>query len=234
VQLPRDCAGRIVVLSAVCVPKEPDMKNRSMLIAVVLAAPGLLAAQSWQPAPSDAASASSITIITNDGKTVSTTTVAVVPHPACPVAMQAKQGSGEGLVMVKKSQPDAESNGQKPSFRPAGHIRLIVSRMPGGNLDFEQVERATITARGLSARSRIDRTPASMGGTTPDLHRTFDVTFSADNDGTLYADLDLPGFTSVQSIRIDKLALKDGSIWTLDSKQGCVAVPDPLMLIAGR
>ncbi len=211
------------------------MKNRSMLIAVVLAAPGLLIAQSRQTTPSDAAaSANSITIITNDGKTVSTTTVAVVPHPACPVAMQAKQGSGSGLVMVRRSEAGKEPNPQPPSSRPAGHIHLIVSRMPGGNLDFEQVERATITARGLSARSRIDRTPASMGGMTPDLHRTFDVTFSADNDGTLYADLDLPGFTSVQSIRIDKLALKDGSIWTLDSKQGCVAVPDPLMLIAGR
>lgn len=210
------------------------MKNRVILIAALLASPAMLAAQSRQPAPRDAGAANSVAITATDGITTKTATVTVVQNPACPVALQAKQGSGEGLVMVRKSEPDADPNAQKQRFRPAGHIHLILSPVPGGNLDLEQVERATVTARGLSARNRIDRTPASMGGATPDLRRTQDVRFSRESDGALYVDLDLPGFTSVSSIRIDRLALKDGSSWSLDSKQGCVVVPDPLMLIAGR
>ena len=204
------------------------MKNRAVLIAALLASPAMLAAQSGQ---SFGEASNSVTITASDGKPTKTITVPVKQY-SCPVAMQAKQGSGEGLVMVKKSQTGDNSDQQKQSFRPAGHIHLIVSRNPSGNLDIDQVERATVTARGLSARSHAP-TPAAMGR-TPDLRRTFDVTFSTENDGTLHADLDLPGFTSVQSIRIEKLALKDGSSWSLDSTQGCVVAPDPLMLIAGK
>lgn len=209
------------------------MKHRAILTAFLLATPALLAAQSRQLTPSDAGAANSVTITATDGNTSKTKTVAVVPRAACPVAMQAKQGSGAGLVTVRRQpgQPDDPNILNKPGQ----HIHLILGNVPGAQLgDLEQVARATITARGLSARSRIDRTPAELGSSHSDIRRTFDVAFSRDNDGTVYADLVLPGFTSVQSVRIDKLALKDGSTWALDNMPGCVVTPDPLMLIASQ
>ena len=156
---------------------------------------------------------------------------AVTQYPPCPVSMQAKQGSGGGLVMVKKAQPDAQS-GKQEAFRPAGNIHLILSKVPISELDLAQVAGATVTARGLSGRSHS--IPLVIGADSSDIRRTLNVTFSHENDGSLYADLDLPGFTSVRSIRIDSIRLKDGSRWTFDTRQGCVVTPDPLMLIANQ
>jgi hypothetical protein len=215
--------------------KEPEMKYRvALTVFLLLAGPAFLVAQSSPSLTDNGVAQDSVTVTLLDGKTTKTMTVAIPAHPFCPVAMQAKQGSGAGMVMVRKAEPDSESKTPRQSFRPAGRIHLILNRMPGGPLDVEQVAGATVTARGLSARGRIDTTPAVVGSPVPDLHRTQNVTFNRESDGTLYADLDLPGFTAVFSIRIDSLALKDGSTWTLDTKQGCVVTPDPLMLVAGN
>jgi hypothetical protein len=208
------------------------MKHRVALIAVVLASPALLAAQSWQPSPADSASDNSITA--TDGKTMKTVTVPVVTHPACPVAMQAKQGSGVGLVAVRRQAGEPDNGRSILDNKPGQQIHLILGKVPSSQLDFEQVSRATVTARGLSARSRIDRTPADLGSSPSDLRRTLDVAFGRESDGTLYADLELPGFTSVQSIRIDSIVLKDGSKWSFDAGQHCTVTPDPLMLIAAH
>ena len=209
------------------------MKHHVALITILLTSPAMLAAQSGSSAPADGRATNSITITKSDGK-ASKTMIATVPqHSACPVAMQAKQGSGAGLVAVriKPGQPD-----NRPSVldnKPGQQIHLTLGKIPGAQFDdLELIASATVTARGLSARGRLDSTPAVIGGPSSDLRRTLDVRFTAENDGGAYADLDLPGFTSVQSIRIDSIALKDGSKWTFATRQGCVATPDPLMLIA--
>ena len=209
------------------------MKHRVALIVVLLASPALLAAQSRQPAPGDLSSANSITVTMTDGKTTKTITVPVVSHPACPVAMQAKQGSGAGLVAVRR-QPGRPDDGRSIlDNKPGQQIHLVLGKVPNSQLDFEQVARATVTARGLSGRSR-SVTPVLTNGDSSDIRRTLDVTFERESDGTLYADLGLPGFTAVQSIRIDSIVLKDGSKWSFDAGQHCTVTPDPLMLIAAH
>jgi len=209
------------------------MKHRVALIAVLLASPALLAAQSWQPAPGDLPSTDSVTVTMTSSAGSKTMTVAMTPHPACPVAIEAKQGSGAGLVAVRR-QPGQHDDGPSIlSNKPGQHIHLILGKVPSSQIDIEQLARATVTARGLSGRGR-SITPVVMGEDSSEIRRTLEVTFGRESDGTLYADIDLPGFTSVQSIRIDSIVLKDGSKWSFDTRQGCTVTPDPLMMIAAH
>lgn len=196
------------------------MKPKFAVILAVafVAVPSWLAAQN--AAPTGGSGAQSTVIITPfDGA-------------SCPVSLQAKQGSGSGLVMVHKAPPkDAEPS---TSAKPGQHIHLILGKMPGDAFSLQQVASATVTARGLSARDRLNRTVGLFGDLPSDLTRTLDVSFTRENNGNLSADLDLPGFTSVRSIQIESIALKDGSKWSLDDRQHCVVTPDPLMLIANQ
>jgi hypothetical protein len=147
--------------------------------------------------------------------------------------LQAKQGSGSGLVMVRKAEPkDGEPLTQN---KPGQHIHLILGKTTGGAFsDLRQIAAATVTARGLSARDHIVGTPALIGNTTFDLERTLGVSFVSEKDGSASADLDLPGFTSVQSIQIESIEFRDGSKWTIAGNQHCVVTPDSLMLIANQ
>ena len=209
------------------------MKHRVTLIAILLASPALLAAQSPQPAPGGSGAINSITVTMTSPEGSKTVTVPVSTLRTCPISIEAKQGSGAGLVAVRKQDRPPDNEPSILSNKPGQHIHLILGRVSGVEFsDLEQIVSATVTARGLSANGHFSATPATIGGTSSDLRRTLDVRFTAENDGTIYADLDLPGFTSVQSIRIDSIALKDGSKWTFDTKQACVVTPDPLMLIA--
>lgn len=211
------------------------MKLSVAVTVAAFALPALIAAQSAAP-PAFKDNKPVVTYTaTFDSAGNKITFGTVTQYPPCPVTMQAKQGSGAGLVAVRRQPGQPDDAPSMLDNKPGQHIHLILEKMPGGSLaDVEQVVKATVTARGLSARGRMDRTPAALGSTPSDLHRTFGVTFSNPGDGTLDADLVLPGFTSVRSIRIEKLELKDGSTWSLDSMQGCIVVPDPLMLVASQ
>jgi hypothetical protein len=44
----------------------------------------------------------------------------------------------------------------------------------------------------------------------------------------------LPGFTAVNSIKIEALEYADGSTRDLAGQRFCSVKPDPLMLVAGR
>ena len=48
------------------------------------------------------------------------------------------------------------------------------------------------------------------------------------------ADLNLPGFTAVNSIKLDSVDLKDGSTWTLADLKACIVTPDRMMLVANQ
>lgn len=146
----------------------------------------------------------------------------------CPVSLQAKHGSGGALVMVRR--PQGEAPGHEPSLlnpRPTGHIHLLLGSITGE----KQVTSVTITARGFSNRGYIDRTSSSNA---PDIRLTLDAAVSAETDGTLYADLALPGFTTVRSIKLESIHYADGSVWNLSAQGGCTVAPDPLMLVADR
>ncbi|KAA6457290.1 hypothetical protein DYQ86_23490 [Acidobacteria bacterium AB60] len=150
---------------------------------------------------------------------------------SCPVSLQAKQGSGAGLVSVHKPEGKADNAPSILSNKPVHRIHLILGKgAPGEFSALEQIASATITAAGLSGRGR--GMPLVLGASTSDIHRTLNVTFATEGDGSVYADLDLPGFTTVQSIRVDSITLKDGSTWSLDAARNCTVTPDPFMLIA--
>jgi hypothetical protein len=147
--------------------------------------------------------------------------------------MQAKQGSGSGLVKVRK---DHSGDGESLlTAKPGQQIHLILGKVPGADIsDPGQIAGATVTLKGLSARGHLDGALDLMGNDPSDLIRTVNVRFSTENDGTVSADLSLPGFTSVNSIKLDSLNLKDGSTWTLAGLKACVVMPDRIMLIANQ
>jgi hypothetical protein len=149
------------------------------------------------------------------------TTVVIIPQ-ACPVSMSAKQAGATELVKVKGGQnPDPES-----LPRPGQRIRLFLTRVPkAGKVT------ATVTVRGLSAHGRVDRAAA---GDTADIRRTLNVTFDREDDKTISADLVLPGFTAVKSVKLESLEFEDGSTRDFAGMHMCTVTPDPVMLIAGR
>jgi hypothetical protein len=206
------------------------MKSASLLSLAVLAIPAIIVAQNPSPAPGD----NSVTAyVTSTDGTTSKTTVATIRVSTCPVAMQAKQGSGSGLIMVRKTGPDDGESAL--SSKPSQRIHLILTRMPGAHFsDPQQITGATVTAKGRSARGRLDPALDLSDIRSSDLRRTLNVAFSADKDGTISADVILPGFTSVNSIRLDSVDLKDGSTWTLSDLKACVVTPDGIMLVASQ
>jgi hypothetical protein len=208
------------------------MKPVFLLSLAALAVPAIVAAQSPSPAPAPGANSVTAYVTTTDGATSKTTAV-TIHIDSCPVAMQAKQGSGSVLVMVRRDHPD---DGESMlSSKPGQRIHLILARMQGAHFsDVQQITGATVTAKGLSARDRLEPALDLSGNPPSDLRRTLNVTFSTDKDGSISADVILPGFTSVNSIRLESVDLKDGSTWTLPDLKACVVAPDPLMLVAAQ
>ncbi len=200
------------------------MKPPVALLFALLTLPTLLAAQDRQPAQ---ASSSQTTVI-------ATFNDATIQASTCPVAMQAKQGSGSGLVMVKRESPQGGES--VLDTKPSQRIHLILRKMRGAHFsDPEQIASGAVTVKGLSARGRLDLTLDSSGGNgRSDLTRTLNVTFNTENDGAISADLSLPGFTSVNSIKLESVALKDGSTWKLADFKACVVTPDRMMLVAAQ
>ena len=208
------------------------MKTAAVLSFAVLALPALVTAQNSVPALSNSSGSRPVVVTTLDG---SQTTVTIVTAPSCPIAMHAKQGSGAGLVMVRKQKPDEKDGGAWPAPKPGQQIHLILGKMSGGQFsDPSRIAGATVTVKGLSARDRARPAADPSGNSPSDLRRTMNVTFVIENDGTISADLNLPGFTSVNSVKLDSVALKDGSTWTLDDLKTCVVTPDRMMLIANQ
>jgi hypothetical protein len=60
------------------------------------------------------------------------------------------------------------------------------------------------------------------------------VTPNSSSDQTEFADLVLPGFSSVQSITLNSLTYSDGSTWNSFKGNACRVAPDPFMLVSAR
>ena len=146
----------------------------------------------------------------------------IVPQAqSCPVSMQARQSGMTDLVNVKRDP-------SPPLSKPGQRIELIVPRADSGI----KIIGAVVTVRGLTARGRIDR--AADGTGRADLRRTLDVSFVPNDDKTISAELVLPGFTAVKSIKLESLRYADGSSRDFSGEKLCNVAPDPMMLIAGR
>ena len=75
---------------------------------------------------------------------------------------------------------------------------------------------------------------AKSASSASDINRTLDVTFTSEADGSSTAELDLPAFTSVQTVRLDSITYADGSTWKVADARVCSVAPDGFMLISGR
>jgi hypothetical protein len=145
------------------------------------------------------------------------------PAAACPVSMTARQTAATELVKVKKG---ADPSPETPA-KPGQRLHLILGGLP----ETGRITGATVTVRGLSARGHVDKV---SGSGASDLRRTINVTFSPEGEKTFSAELVLPGFTAVKSVKLEALQFADSSTRDFAGVNLCTVAPDPLMLVAGR
>jgi hypothetical protein len=197
------------------------MRSFSSLLFALFLGSALASGQRATPQSSDGNSGG----VKNDPQTSqASSTFVLLPVQTCPVSLQAKQSGMTNMVKVRQGQSQQPETLPKPSQR----IHLIVIGPPAGN----KIVGATVSVRGLSARRHFD--PASVGGGSDDLRRMMDITFTSEDNKEFSAELILPGFTAVKSIKLESLQYGDGSTRDFSSQHVCTIVPDPLMLVAGR
>jgi hypothetical protein len=141
--------------------------------------------------------------------------------PSCPVTMRAEHRSGGSVMTTGRGA--ASGVGQRI------HLIFGETGVPA------RVTAARVTVRGTNGQWRIlaaSGTESRQG--SPYISRTLYPVFSEDGEGMESADLELPGFSSVKSIRLDSVTYADGSTWTPMDGGSCRVEPDPLMLVSSR
>jgi hypothetical protein len=141
--------------------------------------------------------------------------------PSCPVTMRAEHRSS-GSVMTAGA-------GVVSGIGQRIHLVFGETGIPA------RVTAAKVTVHGTNGQWRV--TTATTRQTqqgSPYITRTLYPVFTHDRDDTESTELDLPGFTSVKSIRLDSITYADGSTWTAPDGGGCRVEPDPFMLVSSR
>ncbi len=137
----------------------------------------------------------------------------------CPIGMHASQSVWNHNIAVQRGLGN-EKYGQRISLNLNGsHSAKIVA--------------ARVGVRGLNGKNRIMLTPT---GTNQQWNAwtTLNVKFVEEKDGSVTADLWIPGFTSVHSIQLLEITYADGSTWSSSGAKACSVKPDPMMLITER
>jgi hypothetical protein len=161
-------------------------------------------------------------------KPAETPEVYVLPAPAtqdCPVSMHAQHGSGAGMLLARHAPGASKSAPQAPSQQ----IRLTLKnwKLPG------RVVSAKVTVRGTNGKARF--VPVISTAEAPaETAKALDINFEADGQGQASTEMQLAGFTSVQSITLDSLTFTDGSTWIAPKANACRTAPDPFMLVSAR
>lgn len=140
--------------------------------------------------------------------------------------MRAQQRSWGSLITTAKGHA-------APAPQISQHIHLILDQAQYP----VRVTAATVTVRGTNGKWRVltaSQFQTQPQPTSPYINSTLNVVFVRDGDDSEATDLDLPGFTSVKSIRLDSVVYADGSIWTPADGRSCHVEPDPLMLVSSR
>lgn len=147
--------------------------------------------------------------------------VVMIPPPAtCPVGMDASQGRGGQLLAARDGR-------QSPVPGQRIHLRLTIP--PDG----KSVREAVVSVHGLSARNRIADALVA-GEARSDIRRILSVSFAPENDGSIGADLVLPGFTAVTSVRLETINYVNGDTWKQNGHGFCTVAPDPVMRVSER
>lgn len=152
----------------------------------------------------------------------STRTLAFIQPPidfGCPVSLRAQHLSDGDILRAGDAQHPA-GIGQRL------HLTLIDSKA-------REISNATLAINGYSPRSRMVQTSLAESG-KPDFTRTVTVSFSADTDSRVSADLWVPGMSAVQEIDIKSVTYTNGSTWKLAGNPACRVVPDGSMPVAAR
>lgn len=150
----------------------------------------------------------------------------VVPEASpCPIGMHVRQGIGSQMLAVK--------DGHRTQIF-ASRLRLNLSAPQSAKADTAQITAATVTVHGLNGKARMQLTGSSQEGSA-DVAKTMNVTFSPDDDKSVWTDLVLPGFASANMVVLESVTYADGSTWRFTGHQSwCQAAPDPIMLIENR
>lgn len=143
---------------------------------------------------------------------------------ACPVQMQARQGSGRGLLLAH----DGPAQDKAIPDQPIQRIHLVMNDGKG-----KHIVQARILARGFGPKGRIQNALSSQGEATT-VSRTVVVRMRPEDKESVAGELVLPGFTSVQTIQLQALRYDDGTSWNALLRAPCSVTPDLLMLIAGH
>jgi hypothetical protein len=146
----------------------------------------------------------------------------------CPVSMHAQHGSGGGLLLARQA-PGAPHAPNPASQAPSQQIHLTLKnwKLPG------RVVSAKVTVRGTNGKARF--VPVSSTAEAPaETAKALDINFQADGEGQASTEMQLAGFTSVQSITLDSLTFIDGSTWIASKTSACRTAPDPFMLVSAR
>jgi hypothetical protein len=162
----------------------------------------------------------------------------------CPTSLTASMRTGRGVL----SSAD-KRKGSNGSERLSQHIRInLAPSMSEESVDSDGTGskssrplRARITVRGTNGSSRVEAASATASDPSlpsPWIEKVLDIKLlpvaPSDGETGVYADIELPGFTSVRSIRLDTLTYTNGGSWTPVSGQVCRVTPDPLMLVGTR
>jgi hypothetical protein len=153
-------------------------------------------------------------------------TLSILRSAGCPVGLKASFNSSSQMIKVHKpGEPDPG-----PPRGPSQHIRLSL-----GSHAQNPVVSVRVTAFGLNARGRLDRTADSDAYGASEIRRSMDIAqFFTAKDGTLYADLVLPGFTAVNSVKLESIRFADGSTRSFTGQSLCSIPVDGVMLVSGR
>lgn len=165
-----------------------------------------------------------LTLSAQSGPQTSTSTWMLPLNPmasACPIGMHARQGVWDHTIRVR----NGEKQPQPPSSQFGQRIVLtLVDAHPAG------IVSATLVVNGFDGKNRVVQTGSSSGTAI----RTLRAAFTRETKDTFSANIDIPGFTAVTSLRLMDVTYADGSTWSSSSANPCHAVPDPLMLVAAH
>ena len=150
-------------------------------------------------------------------------TIVILPTqtiPACPIAMQARQGLWDHTVRVREGE-------QETIIHPYGQRFFLNLKDPHS----ARIISATLRVHGTTGRSRMVQTAGLNNTSAAEATKILTVPFTAD-DGADSADVHVPGFTSVSSVELQNVTYANGSTWKMSASSLCRVAPDPMMLVA--
>jgi hypothetical protein len=133
--------------------------------------------------------------------------------------MQARHGVWDHTITVHQ--------GAESYKGPFGQ-RIILTLT---NRHTAKIVAATVLVRGFDGKNQVMQTGSNPEGNATKILRTG---FRELAGNSVSADLYIPGFTAVSSVKLVDVTYSDGSTWRSDRSNPCRVTPDPLMLVTAR